>query len=63
MLNFDKTMDEVISEQKVTSRTSCFTEYNSKKKLLESGVLSEEQGTFIQKLKNTFTKLISNSAH
>ena len=55
MLNFDKTMDEVISEQKVTSRTSCFTEYNSKKKLLESGLLSEEQGTFIQKLKNTFT--------
>lgn len=55
MLNFDKTMDEVINEQKVTSRATSFTEYNSKKKLLESGVLSEEQGNFIQKLKNTFT--------
>lgn len=55
MLNFDKTMDQVITEQAVTSRTSSFTEYNSKKKLLESGVLSDKQSEFIKQLKNTFT--------
>lgn len=60
MLNFDKTINEVISEQTTTSRASSFTEYNSKKKLLNSGVLSEEQSVFIQKLKNTFTFYIHN---
>lgn len=60
MLNFDKTMEEVIKEQVVTSRTSSFKEYNSKKKLLECGVLSEKQSTFIQQLKNTFTFYLHN---
>lgn len=60
MLNFDKTISEVISEQVVTSRTSSFTEYNSKKKLLDSGLLNDEQSTFVQQLKNTFTFYIHN---
>lgn len=60
MLNFDKTMDEVINEQAVTSKASNFKEYNSKKKLLESGVLSDAQSTFIHQLKNTFTFYLHN---
>lgn len=60
MLNFDKTLDEVISEQVTTSRTSSFKEYNSKKKLLASGLLNEQQVTFIQQLKNTFTFYLHN---
>lgn len=60
MLNFDKTMEQVIGEQVSTSRTSSFTEYNSKKKLLECGVLNEKQSTFIQQLKNTFTFYLHN---
>ena len=60
MLNFDKTMEQVIGEQVGTSRTSSFTEYNSKKKLLASGILTEKQSTYIQQLKNTFTFYIHN---
>lgn len=55
MLNFNKTLEQVINEQVSTSRTSSFTEYNSKKKLLESGLLLEGQMEFIKQLKNTFT--------
>ena len=54
MLNFSKTIEEVINEQAVHTRAKNFIEYNSKKKLLESDVLSDEQGEFIRQLKNTF---------
>ena len=54
MLNFSKTLEEVINEQAAHTRARNFIEYNSKKKLLESDVLSDEQCEFIKKLKNTF---------
>lgn len=60
MLNFDKTMEQVIGEQVVASRTSSFTEYNSKKKLLASERLTEKQCAYIQQLKNTFAFYIHN---
>ena len=55
MLNFNTNIQEVVANQKTAERTTSFTEYNSKKKLFDAGVLNEQQQTYIQKLKGTFT--------
>lgn len=55
MLNFNTNIQEVVANQETTRRTSSFTEYNSKKKLFDAGVLTETQQTYIQQLKGTFT--------
>lgn len=55
MLNFNTNIQEVIATQSTTSRAHSFTEYNSKKKLLSANILTQEQGKYIQELKNTFT--------
>lgn len=55
MLNFNTNIQEVIANQETTKRTTSFTEYNSKKKLFDAGVLNEKQQTYIQQLKGTFT--------
>lgn len=55
MLNFNTTLKDVISTQ-TTGRSTVkqFTEYTSKKKLLESGILDEKVATYIKELKNAF---------
>jgi hypothetical protein len=55
MLNFNTNIQEVIANQETAKRTTSFTEYNSKKKLFDAGVLNEKQQTYIQQLKGTFT--------
>ena len=55
MLNFNTNIQEVVATQKTVKRTSSFTEYNSKEKLFDAGVLNEQQQTYIQQLKGTFT--------
>lgn len=55
MLNFNTNIQEVVATQETVKRTSSFTEYNSKKKLFDAGVLNEQQQTYIQQLKGTFT--------
>ena len=55
MLNFNTNIQEVVANQETVKRTSSFTEYNSKKKLFDAGVLNEKQQTYIQQLKGTFT--------
>jgi len=55
MLNFNTNIQEVVANQETVKRTSSFTEYNSKKKLFDAGVLNEQQQTYIQQLKGTFT--------
>lgn len=63
MLNFNTTIQNVISTQVSTrTNTTQFTEYNSKKKLLASGVLDENVCNYINQLKNTFTFYVHNSA-
>lgn len=54
MLNFDTNLKEIINTQKIATAKT-FMEFNSKKKLLNSNLLNEEQATFIQQLTNTFT--------
>ena len=55
MLNFDTNIQEVVANQKITSRNRSFTEYTSKKRLFDAGVLNEQQQTYIQQLKGAFT--------
>lgn len=55
MLNFNTNIQEVVANQETAKRTTSFTEYNSKKKLFDAGVLNEQQQTYIQQLKGTFT--------
>jgi hypothetical protein len=55
MLNFNTNIQEVVANQETIKRTHSFTEYNSKKKLFDAGVLNEQQQTYIQQLKGTFT--------
>lgn len=55
MLNFNTSIQDTIATQEKATRTSAFTEYNSKKKLFAAGVLNEEQKKHIQDLKGTFT--------
>lgn len=61
MLDFNTNIQDVIATQKTTTRTHAFVEYNSKKKLFESGRLTEAQQTFINQLKGTFTFNIHES--
>lgn len=61
MLDFNTNIQDVIATQKTTNRTHAFVEYNSKKKLFESGRLTEAQQTFINQLKGTFTFSIHES--
>jgi hypothetical protein len=62
MLNFNTTIQEVLNTQTTTNNTvKQFTEYNSKKKLLESKILQESVCTFITQLKNTFTFYVHNT--
>lgn len=55
MLNFNTSIQDTIATQEKATRTSAFTEYNSKKKLFAAGILNEEQKKHIQDLKGTFT--------
>jgi len=48
-------LKDIIAKQVITSRTGSFIEYNSKKKLSASGVLTKEQEEVIAQLKGTFT--------
>ena len=61
MLDFNTNIQDVIATQKTTNRTHAFVEYNSKRKLFESGRLTEAQQTFINQLKGTFTFNIHES--
>ena len=56
MLNFNTTLEEVISTQ-TTGRTNNgqFTEYYSKKKFIGSNLYDEKVTNYIGQLKNTFT--------
>lgn len=53
---------DLINSQKKTrrTRTSQFTEYTSKKKLFESGVLTKEQQEQVSQIKNTFSFSLDN---
>ena len=53
---------DLINSQKKTRRTraSQFTEYTSKKKLFESGVLTKEQQEQVSQIKNTFSFSLDN---
>lgn len=62
MLNFNTTIQNFINTQQTTTNsTKQFTEYNSKKKLLSSNVLSSNVNNYITQLKNTFTFYVHNS--
>lgn len=60
MLNFNTSIQDTIATQEKTTRTSAFTEYNSKKKLFAAGILTAEQEQYITQLKGTFTFHIHN---
>jgi hypothetical protein len=55
------TLMDIVNNQSTTKRASDFTEYNSKKKLVEAGVLTASQQEMVMKLKGTFTFHIHNS--
>jgi hypothetical protein len=61
MLNFNTTIQEIIESQSVTRKASQFTEYTSKKQMLEVEGLSEEHKTFIRQLKGTFSFALHTS--
>lgn len=53
MENTVKNIMDIIAEQKVT-KTSNYTTYESKKKLMDAKVLTEKQAEVLTQLKNTF---------
>lgn len=55
MLNFNTNIQEVVANQETVKRTHAFEEFNSKKKLFESGRLDESKQAYIAQLKGTFT--------
>ena len=55
MLNFNMNIQEVVASQETVKKAHAFEEYNSKKKLFESGRLNETQQAYIAQLKGTFT--------
>lgn len=61
MLNFNQSIQEIIESQSVTRKASQFTEYTSKKQMLEVTSLSEEHKNFIRQLKGTFSFALHNS--
>lgn len=61
MLNFNCSIQEIIESQSVTRKASQFTEYTSKKQILEVESLSEEHKNFIRQLKGTFSFALHNS--
>lgn len=55
MLNFDKTIEDVIAAQENTTREKAFINLGTKKQIMDSPAFSDAQKDYIFRLKNTYS--------
>jgi hypothetical protein len=55
MLDFNRSITDIIDSQATTRKTSAFVTYSNKKQIIEAGELTEEHKKFIKDLKGTFS--------
>ena len=61
MLDFNRSITDIIDSQATTRKTSAFVTYSNKKQIIEAGKLTEEHKKFIKDLKGTFSFALHTS--
>ena len=61
MLDFNRSITDIIDSQATTRKTSAFVTYSTKKQIIEAGELTEEHKKFIKDLKGTFSFALHTS--
>ena len=61
MLDFNRSITDIIDSQATTRKTSAFVTYSNKKQIIEEGKLTEEHKKFIKDLKGTFSFALHTS--
>ena len=61
MLDFNRSITDIIDSQATTRKTSAFVTYSNKKQIIEAGELTEEHKKFIKDLKGTFSFALHTS--
>ena len=61
MLDFNNSLQDFISSQAATRKSSQFIEYTSKKQILECDKITDEHKKFIKELKGTFSFALHTS--
>lgn len=61
MLDFNRSITDIIDSQATTRKTSAFVTYSTKKQIIEAGELTEENKKFIKDLKGTFSFALHTS--
>ena len=61
MLDFNRSITDIIDSQATTRKTSAFVTYSNKKQIIEEGKLTEENKKFIKDLKGTFSFALHTS--
>ena len=61
MLDFNRSITDIIDSQETTRKTSAFVTYSNKKQIMEAGELTEEHKKFIKDLKGTFSFALHTS--
>ena len=61
MLDFNRSITDIIDSQATTRKTSAFVTYSNKKQIMEAGELTEEHKKFIKDLKGTFSFALHTS--
>lgn len=61
MLDFNRSITDIIDSQATTRKTSAFVTYSTKKQIIEAGELTEEHKKFIKDLKETFSFALHTS--
>ena len=61
MLDFNRSITDIIDSQATTRKTSAFVTYSNKKQIIEEGELTEEHKKFIKDLKGTFSFALHTS--
>ena len=61
MLDFNRSITDIIDSQATTRKTSAFVTDSTKKQIIEEGKLTEENKKFIKDLKGTFSFALHTS--
>ena len=61
MLDFNRSITDIIDSQATTRKTSAFVTYSTEKQTIEAGELTEEHKKFIKGLKGTFSFALHTS--
>lgn len=61
MLDFNRSITDIIDSQATTRKTSAFVTYSNKKQIIEAGELTEKHKKFIKDLKGTFSFALHTS--